>query len=109
MKVTNTAVRSIFGLAFAGFNSVSAFAPTYTRSLKRAPHAFVSSSSFKHSQQRFLSSNNTLKMAKVSKLNEPASFLEGVDVFIFDCDGVIWRVRSVLNDLCFFFIHLSDL
>ena len=33
--------------------------------------------------------------ANVLKLSEPKSqLLDEVDVFIFDCDGVIWRVRS---------------
>jgi len=35
-------------------------------------------------------------MANVLKLSEPQSqLLDQVDVFIFDCDGVIWRVRFV--------------
>jgi hypothetical protein len=34
-------------------------------------------------------------MANVLKLTEPQTqLLDEVDVFIFDCDGVIWRVRS---------------
>lgn len=32
----------------------------------------------------------------VLKLSEPDKFLQGVDVFIFDCDGVIWRVSRCM-------------
>ena len=40
------------------------------------------------------SSSTCLGMANVLKLSEPQSqLLDEVDVFIFDCDGVIWRVR----------------
>ena len=36
-----------------------------------------------------------LGMANVLKLSDPQSqLLDGVDVFIFDCDGVIWRVSA---------------
>jgi hypothetical protein len=38
-----------------------------------------------------------LRMANVLKLSDPQpQLLDQVDVFIFDCDGVIWRVRSGL-------------
>lgn len=38
---------------------------------------------------------STQLRANVPKLTEPAKqLLDNVDVFIFDCDGVIWRVRS---------------
>jgi hypothetical protein len=41
----------------------------------------------------FSSSTTTLSMASVLKLSDPQSeLLDQVDVFIFDCDGVIWRV-----------------
>ena len=49
------------------------------------------------STRGMLSSADTSLKANVLKLNEPAKdLLPGVDVFIFDCDGVIWRV-SVRN------------
>jgi hypothetical protein len=42
-----------------------------------------------------LYSSSALAMANVLKLSDPATqLLDQVDVFIFDCDGVIWRVRS---------------
>jgi hypothetical protein len=31
-------------------------------------------------------------MANVLKLTDPDALLNQVDIFIFDCDGVIWRV-----------------
>jgi len=39
-------------------------------------------------------------MAKVPRLTEPSSqLLDNVDVFIFDCDGVIWRGDSVIDGI----------
>lgn len=35
-------------------------------------------------------------MQQARRLTEPSEFLAGVDVFIFDCDGVIWRGDSVI-------------
>jgi len=36
---------------------------------------------------------SSLNMAEVSKLSDPLpQLIDDVDVFIFDCDGVIWRV-----------------
>jgi len=32
----------------------------------------------------------------VSKMTDPASWLQGIDIFIFDCDGVIWRGDSAI-------------
>jgi hypothetical protein len=40
---------------------------------------------------------NTALNANVAKLSEPAQqILDKTDVFIFDCDGVIWRVSCYL-------------
>jgi len=48
------------------------------------------------SANRSSSSCTSLK-ANVLKLSEPAKdLLPGVDVFIFDCDGVIWRVSNIV-------------
>ena len=45
------------------------------------------------STRAFTSSAASLQMANVLKLSDPQSqLLDEVDVFIFDCDGVIWRV-----------------
>lgn len=46
--------------------------------------------------RRAFSSSSTKLNANVLKLTEPKSqLLDDVDVFIFDCDGVIWRVSIV--------------
>ena len=46
--------------------------------------------------RRAFASSTPLAMANVLKLSEPQSeLLDQVDVFIFDCDGVIWRVSGV--------------
>lgn len=46
-------------------------------------------------KRSFLSTATTRLNANVLKLSEPKTqLLDAVDVFIFDCDGVIWRVRS---------------
>jgi hypothetical protein len=48
--------------------------------------------------QRAYTSTAALYMANVLKLSDPQSqLLDQVDVFIFDCDGVIWRVRYQLK------------
>lgn len=42
----------------------------------------------------------SLNMAKVSRMSDPMEqLLENVDVFIFDCDGVIWRGDSVIDGI----------
>lgn len=33
----------------------------------------------------------------VQKLSSPAEYLSSIDVFIFDCDGVIWRGDSLIE------------
>jgi len=39
-------------------------------------------------------------MAKVNRLSDPGKqLLDNVDVFIFDCDGVIWRGDSVIDGI----------
>jgi hypothetical protein len=68
-------------LAALTAHSARAFAPS--------KHAFV--------PHRTFTSSTTLSMANVLRLSEPQSqLLDQVDVFIFDCDGVIWRVRICL-------------
>jgi hypothetical protein len=45
-------------------------------------------------KRAFVSATKPLRMANVLKLSDPQTqLLDKVDVFIFDCDGVIWRVR----------------
>ena len=44
---------------------------------------------------------STQLRANVLKLSDPTTqILDKTDVFIFDCDGVIWRVRIKLPRLC---------
>jgi uncharacterized protein YbbC (DUF1343 family) len=44
---------------------------------------------------------STALKANVMKLTQPArDLLPDVDVFIFDCDGVIWRVSYALEMIC---------
>jgi len=39
-------------------------------------------------------------MAEVSKLSDPLpQLIDDVDVFIFDCDGVIWRGDSLIDGI----------
>ena len=43
--------------------------------------------------RRAFSSSKTALAANVMKLSDPQKeLLDNVDIFIFDCDGVIWRV-----------------
>lgn len=47
-----------------------------------------------------MSTSSTAVKANVSRLSEPSSeLLDGTDVFIFDCDGVIWRGDSVIDGI----------
>jgi hypothetical protein len=49
-------------------------------------------------KRAFVSTTKPLQMANVLKLSDPQTqLLDKVDVFIFDCDGVIWRVRLVVS------------
>ena len=72
---------SLAFLSLATSNSVAAFAPH--------PRAFVSPRTMSSS----LNSN-------VLKLSDPEKeLLDQVDVFIFDCDGVIWRVGWLILEV----------
>ena len=70
--------KALAALTLASGSRVSAFSPHVGRAAQRA----------------FM---NTALKANVAKLSEPAKdLLPDVDVFIFDCDGVIWRVSEIL-------------
>jgi len=88
MRMPTSALSSIIALATA--RAAFAFTPT-----SRA--AFGVSKSL---QVNKFSTSSSLNMAKVSKLSDPMpELLNGVDVFIFDCDGVIWRGDSVIDGI----------
>jgi hypothetical protein len=85
MNLAQIAVKSFLVTA-----SASAFSPSSLGgSAKYAIH-------HRNSVTRKFASNfhtSTVLNANVLKLTEPDSqLLSNVDVFIFDCDGVIWRV-----------------
>lgn len=65
----------------------------------RSPSAAVAASAAAAAPRRsYAASATSLQMANVLKLSNPMEeMLNDVDVFIFDCDGVIWRVS--LNQL----------
>lgn len=85
MKFASIALSSLFA---AG---ASAFSPTFVpaaNAVGRHHRAFVTRS--------------TALQANVLKLSDPTSqILDKTDVFIFDCDGVIWRVCLVLLSLLY--------
>jgi hypothetical protein len=56
--------------------------------------------------KRAFTSSSTRLNANVLKLSDPKSqLMDQIDVFIFDCDGVIWRVRYLV--LVFGFLLLE--
>ena len=77
----------------------SAFAPAATAgrhlaaaaASMRSPSAAVAAPAA--APRSYATSATSLQMANVLKLSNPMEeMLNDVDVFIFDCDGVIWRV-----------------
>eukprot|EP00558_Chaetoceros_sp_UNC1202_P001638 CAMPEP_0197256184 /NCGR_PEP_ID=MMETSP1429-20130617/74554_1 /TAXON_ID=49237 /ORGANISM="Chaetoceros sp., Strain UNC1202" /LENGTH=355 /DNA_ID=CAMNT_0042719687 /DNA_START=36 /DNA_END=1103 /DNA_ORIENTATION=- len=90
MKFSKTLVTALLASAAT---SVSAFST-------RAPAAFVANSSVRSQARSFQTSSSALQMANVMRLSDPEeSLLSGVDVFIFDCDGVIWRGDSLIDGI----------
>jgi hypothetical protein len=52
-------------------------------------------------RRSYAASATSLQMANVLKLSNPMEeMLNDVDVFIFDCDGVIWRVSRADIEVC---------
>uniref|UniRef100_A0A7S2WKD8 Phosphoglycolate phosphatase n=1 Tax=Eucampia antarctica TaxID=49252 RepID=A0A7S2WKD8_9STRA len=89
MKLSRVAVTTLFST----LSSVAAFAPRSSRSAK--PAFFLA----QESVSRTFGSTTSLN-ANVPKMSDPASeLLDGVDVFIFDCDGVIWRGDSLIDGI----------
>ena len=94
--------KSALALALSAYPTARAFSPTITRAVSSARV----SSSTQQLRNNIMSANrsscsSTSLKANVLKLSEPAKdLLPGVDVFIFDCDGVIWRVSNII---CLFY------
>ena len=86
---------------FAASNNVAAFSSR--KHLPSAVSAFGGHRALKTTTTtttttRAFTSSTPLLMANVPKLSDPQSeLLDKVDVFIFDCDGVIWRVRMIYD------------
>ena len=85
---------------FAASNNVAAFSSR--KHLPSAVSAFGGHRALKTTTTtattRAFTSSTPLHMANVPKLSDPQSeLLDKVDVFIFDCDGVIWRVRMIYD------------
>lgn len=71
---------------------ISAFSTSTSRAFARP--SFVPSTTVTAPVRSFCRTTS-LNMANVMKLTDPEeNLLSQVDVFIFDCDGVIWRVCS---------------
>lgn len=90
MKLSGIAVTALF----SGLSSAAAFAP-------RIPSKSVNHALFRSGKSVSRAFGSTSKLnANVSKLSDPSSeLLDGVDVFIFDCDGVIWRGDSLIDGI----------
>ena len=81
----------------------SAFAPAASAGRHLAAAASMRSSAVAASaatniasRRSYAASATSLQMANVLKLSNPMEeMLNDVDVFIFDCDGVIWRVSQI--------------
>jgi hypothetical protein len=82
---------------FAASRNVAAFSSR--KYLPSAVSAFGGHRALKTTTTtRAFTSSTPLHMANVQKLIDPQSeLLDTVDVFIFDCDGVIWRVRMIYD------------
>jgi len=94
MKFTQANIMITSLVAASCHRGVSAFSTSSTL----ARRAFVASGSDVASRSNSRSfRSSALSMANVPKLTDPAEkLLADTDVFIFDCDGVIWRGDSLI-------------
>jgi len=91
MKLGTVALSTLFST----FSSVAAFAP---RTSRVGATAFFRAQESSSVTRKFGSS--TSLYANVLKLSDPnPELLDNVDVFIFDCDGVIWRGDSLIDGI----------
>lgn len=91
---------SRFGLT--AFLAVASSANAFVPAGRSAAAAFVggSKTNVAGSHLRTMSTSTKLSMASVPKLTDPMNqLLDSVDVFIFDCDGVIWRGDSLIDGI----------
>jgi 4-nitrophenyl phosphatase/phosphoglycolate phosphatase len=86
MNLNRLAVTTLF----SSLTSAAAFAPARSAFLRSTPSTTTT---------RSFGSSVKLN-ANVLKLSDPTSeLLDNVDVFIFDCDGVIWRGDSLIEGI----------
>ena len=86
----------------------SAFAPAASAghrlaagSVRSAAVAAPAAAAAAAARRSYAASATSLQMANVLKLSNPMEeMLNDVDVFIFDCDGVIWRVSRADIEVC---------
>lgn len=93
MKVSKVVLATMVS-TFTG--PVSAFVSSPSRLVAPKVNSPGTAFGMSSSRSRFFSETK-LNMANVLKISEPnKDVLDGVDVFIFDCDGVIWRGDSLI-------------
>jgi len=99
MNLTIAARRLLLTSPLFVSTNVAAFS---NRSSRRLPSAVFGGRVDRVMMTRaFTSSTASHHMANVLRLSDPQSeLLDEVDVFIFDCDGVIWRVRNNFQEYC---------
>ena len=86
MKFSRNTIAMFASLALTATRNVAAFGV-------RPAHNLATATAAAAAPRAFTSSSKSLSMANVLKLADPQTqLLDQVDVFIFDCDGVIWRV-----------------
>lgn len=97
MKFSNSLLA---GFVTGSLSRASAFSISagFAGVVRSAPPVFGISRQAK--QHTFSTTRSSLNMASVKELSNPQeSLLDGVDVFIFDCDGVIWRGDSLIDGI----------
>ena len=90
--------RTLFTTIAASASTASAFSSRASARGVSRP-AFISSAASSSASTRTFKTSTAIQ-ANVGKLTDPqANLLDNVDVFIFDCDGVIWRGDSLIDGI----------
>ena len=95
MKVARFATNALLAVS-----SVSAFVPVIRHTTSKQLASTTTTTTTAGPTSNFIRSTahfhtSTTLQANVLKLSDPESeLLSNIDVFIFDCDGVIWRVSD---------------